>query len=31
MEIKPDTIYVSAMYREEIQASHADLMVTVKG
>ena len=31
MESKPDTIYISAMHHEEIQASHADLMVTVKG
>jgi uncharacterized protein YggE len=31
VEIKPDTIYVSAVHHEEIQASTADLMVTVKG
>lgn len=31
MEIKPDTIKVSASHREEIFASHANLYVTVKG
>ena len=31
METKPDTIKISASYREEILASHADLFVTVKG
>jgi uncharacterized protein YggE len=31
METKPDTIKVNASQREEIQATHADLMVTVKG
>lgn len=31
METKPDTIRVVASQREEIQATHADLMVTVKG
>jgi uncharacterized protein YggE len=31
MEIKPDTIKISASYREEILASHADLFVTVRG
>ena len=31
MESKPDTIKVSAMHREEIFASHANLYVTVKG
>jgi uncharacterized protein YggE len=31
MESKPDTIKVSANYREEIFATHADLHVTVKG
>jgi len=31
MESKPDTIKVSALHREEISASHADLFVTVKG
>ena len=31
MEIKPDTIKVSANQREEIFASHANLYVTVKG
>ncbi|MCI0554291.1 MAG: SIMPL domain-containing protein [Anaerolineae bacterium] len=31
MESKPDTIKVSANYREEIYANHANLFVTVKG
>lgn len=31
METKPDTIKVSASYKEEIFATHADLHVTVKG
>ncbi len=31
MEIKPDTIKVSASHREEILASHVNLYVTVKG
>jgi uncharacterized protein YggE len=31
METKPDTIKVSALHREEIFASHANLYVTVKG
>jgi uncharacterized protein YggE len=31
MESKPDTIKVTAMHREEIFASHANLYVTVKG
>ncbi|MFN8400021.1 MAG: SIMPL domain-containing protein [Anaerolineales bacterium] len=31
MEHKPDTIKVSASYKEEIFATHADLHVTVKG
>jgi uncharacterized protein YggE len=31
METKPDTIKVSAIHREEIFASHANLYVTVKG
>lgn len=31
MDIKPDTIKVSALHREEIFASHANLYVTVKG
>ena len=31
MDIKPDTIKVSAFHREEIFASHANLFVTVKG
>lgn len=31
MESKPDTIKVSAVHREEIFASHANLYVTVKG
>lgn len=31
MESKPDTIKVSAIHREEIFASHANLFVTVKG
>ena len=31
MDIKPDTIKVSASHREEIFASHANLYVTVKG
>jgi uncharacterized protein YggE len=31
MESKPDTIKISAMHREEIFASHANLYVTVKG
>lgn len=31
METKPDTITITASQREEIQATHADLFVTVKG
>src|SRR5687767_12411793 len=31
METKPDTIKVSALHREEIFASHANLFVTVRG
>jgi len=31
MDTKPDTIKISASYREEISATHADLYVTVKG
>lgn len=31
METKPDTIKINTSQREEIQASHADLMVSVKG
>lgn len=31
MSSKPDTIKISATQREEISASHADLIVTVKG
>lgn len=31
METKPDTIHVSAVQSEEIQATHAELIVTVKG
>ena len=31
MESKPDTIKISSSHREEIQASHADLFVTVRG
>jgi len=31
MESKPDTIKISALHREEIFASHANLYVTVKG
>ena len=31
METKPDTIKISASYREEILATYADLFVTVKG
>ena len=31
MEIKPDTIQISASQREEIQATHAELFVSVKG
>jgi len=31
METKPDTIKVNTSQREEIQATYADLMVTVKG
>ena len=31
METKPDTIRVSTSQREEIQATHADLFVSVKG
>src|SRR5512139_2798098 len=31
METKPDTIKVTALHREEIFASHANLYVTVKG
>src|ERR1044071_3448652 len=31
MDTKPDTLKVSALHREEIFASHANLYVTVKG
>jgi hypothetical protein len=31
MDTKPDTIHVSALFKEEINASHADLFVTVRG
>jgi hypothetical protein len=31
MDIKPDTIKISASQREEISANRADLFVTVKG
>lgn len=31
METKPDTIKINTSQREEIQATHADLMVSVKG
>ena len=31
MDSKPDTIHVSALFKEEINASHADLFVTVRG
>jgi len=31
MEMKPDTIKISASQREEVQATYADLMVAVKG
>lgn len=31
MESKPDTIHITALQREEILASHADLFVTVRG
>lgn len=31
METKPDTIHISANHREEVQATHADLFVTVRG
>jgi uncharacterized protein YggE len=31
MESKPDTIHITALHREEIFASHADLFVTVRG
>ena len=31
MDSKPDSIHVSAMVREEIRATHADLFVTVRG
>ena len=31
MESKPDTIKINTSQREEIQATHADLMVSVKG
>jgi len=31
METKPDTIHISATQSEEIQASHADLIVSIKG
>lgn len=31
METKPDTIKITALHREEIFASHANLFVTVKG
>jgi uncharacterized protein YggE len=31
METPPDTIKISASHREDVQATHADLFVTVKG
>ncbi len=31
METKPDTIHVSATVKEEVNATHADLFVTVRG
>ena len=31
MESKPDTIHITASHREEINATHADLFVTVRG
>ncbi|MCC7511426.1 MAG: SIMPL domain-containing protein, partial [Anaerolineae bacterium] len=31
METKPDTIHVSALAKEEINATHANLFVTVRG
>lgn len=31
MEAKPDTIHISTMQSEEVQATHADLIVTIKG
>jgi hypothetical protein len=31
MESKPDTIKISASHREEIPATHANLLMTVKG
>jgi uncharacterized protein YggE len=31
METKPDTIHISTNQSEEIQATHADLIVTIKG
>src|SRR5574342_615510 len=31
METKPDTIHISTTQSEEIQATHADLIVTIKG
>lgn len=31
METKPDTIHISTVQSEEIQATHADLIVSVKG
>jgi uncharacterized protein YggE len=31
METKPDTIHISTVQSEEIQASHADLIVAIKG
>lgn len=31
MDTKPDTIHVSASHREEVDATHADLFVTVRG
>ncbi len=31
MESKPDTIHITASHSEEIQASHADLSITVRG
>lgn len=31
MELKPDTIHISANHREEAHATHADLFVTVRG
>ena len=30
MEIKPDSIHITASHREEIQANRADLFVTVR-